>query len=128
MTDNQTSQIPQDIRTFLENLLEDSGLVLTAEMKESMIEELYPRLEQKLIADAIEHMKPEDADEFAVLIQSNKSQEELQQFILTRLPNAQDIFASSLVDFRNYFLEGTTHGNSTDQASDAGNSNQPGQS
>ncbi len=100
-------EIPQDIRAFLENILEDAGMTLTPELKEPMLFDLYTRLEKKLIADAMENMKPEDVEAFTQVIQTSTNKEEIEQFINAHLPNAKEVFVQSLVDFRTYFLAGT---------------------
>lgn len=112
MPNDQITQIPADIKTFLENLIEDAGMQLTPELQEAMIGDLYARLEKKLIADAIENMKSEDVEEFIQLVQSQKDKAEVDQYIATHLPNARELFMQSLVDFRTYFLGGTMQANS----------------
>lgn len=104
---DQQPQIPPDTKVFLENLLEDAGMTLTPELKEAMILDLYSRLEKKLIADAIENMKPEDVEAFTQMIQTSANKEQIEQFINSHLPNAKEVFMQSLVDFRTYFLAGT---------------------
>lgn len=106
--DNQQNQIPADIRAYLENLLEDANINLTPELKENMLFDLYLRLEKKLIADAIENMEPADVEEFTQLIQSQNNKEIIDQFIKSHLPNAQEIFVQSLVDFKTDFIVGST--------------------
>lgn len=110
LQDNQDT-IPADIRTYLESLLEDGGMTLTDELKEAMIMDLYTRLEKKMIADALEQMKAEDAEGFVKLVQSKVPQAEVNSYINSHLPNAKEIFLQSLIDFRNYFLGGTMSGN-----------------
>lgn len=112
---DQQLQIPADTRVYLENLLEDAGMMLTPELKESLIIDLYNRLEKKMIADAIENMKPEDVEVFVQTIKTSQNQQEIDQFINSHLPNAKEIFVQSLVDFRTYFLGGTIQGNSANE-------------
>lgn len=106
--DSQQSQIPADMRAYLENLLEDSNINLTPELKENMLYDLYLRLEKKLIADAIENMEPADVEQFTQLIQSQNNKEAIDEFIKSHLPNAQEIFTQSLVDFKTDFIVGAT--------------------
>lgn len=104
---NTTSQLPQDTKIFLENIIDEAGLQLTPQLKEAMIGDLYNKLEKKLIADAIENLKPEDVDEFVEVVRNSRSQTEIQKFVEEKLPNAKEIFMESLIDFRTYFLGGT---------------------
>lgn len=110
--DNQTLQIPVDIRTYLENLIEDAGMQLTPQLQQAMIADLYARLEKKLIADAVENMKPEDVEAFTQLVQSGTTAEEIQKYINEHVPNAKEVFVQSLVDFRTYFLGGAMQASS----------------
>lgn len=121
--DNQQNQIPVDIRAYLENLLEDANINITPELKENMLYDLYLRLERKLIADAIENMEPADVEEFTKLIQSQNNREIIDQFIKSKLPNAQEIFIQSLVDFKTDFIVGSTQGNTATENSPAVNNN-----
>lgn len=108
LPNDQINQISPDIKLFLENLLEDAGMQLTDELKESMIVDLNNRLEKKLIADAIDNMQPQDVEAFiALLQQSNGDKVQVESFINSKVPNSKEVFMKSLVDFRNYFLEGT---------------------
>lgn len=107
------AQISSDIRTYLDNLLEDAGMVLTDELKESMIQDLNVRLEKKLIADALDNMNPEKVEEFIKLLQAQANSQQVDSFIKEHVPNAQELFTKSLVDFRDYFLKGTAKDNAT---------------
>ncbi len=75
-----------------------------SDLKEEMINDLYARLEHKLVAAAAEKLKPEDLEEFQKLLQEQKPQEELQKFLTERLENAQEIFAQAITDFRDTYL------------------------
>jgi hypothetical protein len=105
---NQTDIISPDIRVFLENLLEDSGMQLTADLKDGMILDLYNRLEKKMIADAVDNLSPDKVEEFIKLAESGAGKPEVEAFITQNIPNSQEVFKKSLIDFRNYFLEGST--------------------
>ncbi len=116
---NQIPEIPTDIKTYLENLIEDAGMQLTPELHEAMVNDLLARLEKRLIADAVENMKPENVEEFTQLIQSGSNPQAMQQYINEHVPNAKEIFVQSLVDFRTYFLGGSIQANSVSQDTEA---------
>lgn len=107
-TDNKQLQIPPEMRTFLEGLLDDAGMNVPPDLKEEMINDLYARLEHKLVAAAAEKLKPEDLEEFQKLLEEKKSQEELQKFLTGRLQNAQEIFAQAISEFRDAYLTNIT--------------------
>jgi hypothetical protein len=104
--DNQQLQIPQEIRSFLENLLQDAGMTLDESMKEEMVKELYARLDNFVTATIVDNMPEDKIEEFIALNEQKKSLEEIQGFITTNLPNAQEVFAKAFTDFRNMYLSG----------------------
>lgn len=112
MDQQQLPAIPADIRTYLENLIDDAGMQLPPGLKDSMVDDLYARLEKKLIADAVENMKPEDTEEFIKLVQGGADPTQMQTYINEHIPNAKEVFVQSLVDFRTYFLGGSMQANS----------------
>lgn len=110
--DNQTAQqqaqaieIPAEIRSFLEGLLQDSGMTsLDEQMREDMIQELYVRLDNFLTAQIVDNLPPEQLEPFIEMNEQQKSRQEIEDFLKTHLPNAQDVFAKAFVEFRNLYL------------------------
>ena len=97
--------IPEDIRIFLDHLLEDAGFTHVSEaVGEQMREDLYARLDNKLIAAAFENMPAEHVDAFSVLVDKKASGGELNAFLSENVPHAKEIFANALIDFRNSYL------------------------
>lgn len=100
-------EIPQEIRSFLEGLITDSGRIYEPEMQEEMIKELYVRLDSFIISVIIENMPPEHLDEFIKLNDENKPKNEIEAFVKQHMPNAEAIFSKAFVDFRELFLNNT---------------------
>lgn len=97
--------IPAEVRGFLENLILDAGLTPLDELaKEQMVEELYVRLDNFLTSEIVKNLPPEQLEEFIQLNEKGPSQEEVNQFMTEKIPNAQDLFAAALVNFRDLYL------------------------
>lgn len=98
-------QIPPEIRNFLEGILTDAGMTtLDSEMREEMIKELYARLDNYITSAIVSKLPPEYSEEFIRLNEEKKSQEEIQQFLQDKLPNAQETFALAFSEFRDLYL------------------------
>lgn len=99
-------QIPQEIRSFLENLLQDAGMTLDDSMKEEMVKELYARLDNFITAAIVDNMPEDKIEEFISLNEQKKPKEEVEQFIADNMPNAQEVFTKAFTDFRSLYLSG----------------------
>lgn len=105
MDTNQTLQIPSEIRTFLEGLLTDAGMTaLDAEMKEEMVKELFVRLDNYTTSVIVDNLPPEHLDAFIKLAEEKKPREEIESFLKVNMPNAAEVFAKALMDFRDLYL------------------------
>ena len=95
----------QDIHTFLKKLLEDAGQTdLTPELEEQMIKDLNTRLEDRLILTAMENLSEADQDTLGKMAEDKASSKDLEEFVRTHVPNWEEVFAASLVDFRDTYL------------------------
>lgn len=102
---DQNLDIPADVRGFLENLIQDAGLTPLDEIaREQMVEELYVRLDNFLTSEIIKNLPPEQLEEFVQLNERGATQDEINQFMTEKIPNAQDLFAAALVNFRDLYL------------------------
>ncbi len=102
--DNQL-QIPQEVRAFLEGLLQDSGTGnLDSEMKEEMIKELYARLDSFLTSTIIKNMPAEHLEAFIKMNEEGKSKEEIENFLKTNMPNSQEVMTRAFMEFRDLYL------------------------
>lgn len=98
-------QIPPEVRNFLEGILTDAGMTtLDDQMREEMIKELYARLDNYITSAIVDKLPPEDTEAFIRLNEEKKSQEEIQQFLQDKLPNAQEVFALTFAQFRELYL------------------------
>ena len=101
---DQTLQVPDEIKTYLEGLISDSGIVLDDQMKEEMIKELFARLDSYMTSVIVEKLSSEDVEVFIKMNEDKKTKEEIEQFIKTKLPNNQEVFTNAFIDFRSLYL------------------------
>src|SRR5205807_629061 len=100
-TPNQHLDIPGEIRTYLNALLDASGMKdADTTTREDMVQELFLKLDDYIIDRVVEYMPVEKLDEFTAFMQKNPSKEAVEQYIQSNVPNAQDIFTVAFADFR----------------------------
>jgi len=95
----------QDIRTFLQKLLEDAGQTdMSPELTEQKIVDLNTRLEDKLILTAMDHLSEEKQDELAGLAENKAPAKEMEDFVKTNIDNWEEVFSNALDEFRSTYL------------------------
>ena len=103
----QFPPIPPEIRVYLDGLLTSSGIVsVDRVMRESMIQELYVRLDKFLTLKMLDHLPTEKLEEFANLTGRNPSEQVVQAYIQKNVPNAQQMFITAFAEFRDLYLTG----------------------
>lgn len=111
---NQSIDIPPEMRTYISNLLEDAGISnLDPDLKEEMIHEVYMRLDKYITSVIVENMQSEDIETFIKMNDDKKSQEEVQNFLIQKIPNVQEVMTKAFVDFRDIYLGKITVANQT---------------
>ncbi|MBI2021948.1 hypothetical protein HYS93_03695 [Candidatus Daviesbacteria bacterium] len=102
---SQLVQIPDEIRAFLDNLLEEAGMTdMDAQMHEDMLQALYKRLDRYITSSIVSNLPTENLDEFVKMSQQNRPRDEIEQFLRQRIPNSQDVLAKAFLDFRDLYL------------------------
>lgn len=102
---NQNLQIPQEVRDFLEGLLDDAKMTsLNDKMREEMIAELYARLDSFITTAIVDNMPSEHLEAFIRLNEEKKSQDEIETFLKEKMPNYQQVFNDAFAKFRNLYL------------------------
>lgn len=103
--DNQQTQIPQNIRNFLESMLEDAKMTtINPEAKEEMIKELFARLDNFMLTTIIEALPSDKLEEFTKMSDEGKNREELENYLKANIPNAEEAFARAMLEFRDIYL------------------------
>lgn len=95
----------QVIEDFLQKLLEEAGMdTASPEVREQMFKDLKLRLNDRLFGTVIANLIDEKLTEFRQITEKEISEEELQKFIDANIPNAQEVFAQAMTDFRKDYL------------------------
>ncbi len=116
MTSNQNTttqsnelQMSDEVRIYLEGLLEDAGLKPTDEMlKNELLKEIYVRLDHYLATVILDNMPPEFLDEFIKMNEEKKPKEEIEQFFKDKVPNYKEVLTKAFADFREMYLGNIT--------------------
>lgn len=104
-SNNSSVEIPQEVKKYLESLLNDAQVTLIDEqMKEEMIRELYERLDHYLTGVIVNNLPSDQLENFVKMNEEKKPREEIEQFIKEHVPKAEEVFASAFIDFRNLYL------------------------
>jgi len=69
-----------------------------------MLSDLRLRLNQKIFAAILSQLDDEKVTQFRKLVEEKLSGEEVEKFIDTNVPNAQDFFSQVFMNFRNDYL------------------------
>ncbi len=102
---NQTQEIPQDVRDYLEGILKDANMLsLDDDMKEEMVKELYARLDNYITSVLVDTMPPDQLEPFIKMNEDKKPKAEIETFVKQHLPNAQEVFTKAFVGFRDMYL------------------------
>lgn len=102
-------EIPTEVRTFLEGLLNDAGMTTLDEgMHEEMVKELYARLDNYMTSVIVDNLPAEHLDAFIKMNEEKKPRNEVEQFLKEKMPNATEVFAKAFADFRDLYLGNVT--------------------
>jgi len=107
----QTSglQMTQEVKVYLEGLLEDAGITPVDElMKEELLKEIYVRLDNYLATVILDNMPTEHLDTFIKMNEEKKSKEEMETFFKEKVPNYKEILTKAFAGFRDLYLGNIT--------------------
>ncbi len=105
MTDENGVLIPDDVRLYLERLLIEAGIQPTnAELRTSMITELFGRVQHQIFLDLLAKLSDERLAEFEQLATSGAPESQISLFLQGAVLNSSDVVAQSLLDFKDTFL------------------------
>ena len=96
--------MPSNIEQFLESIVNhaDEGDV-TPEMRQEMLSILSQQLDSALLASAVEALPEDKLDDYEQLIASQPTAEQLQQFLSQHIPNLQDVYRLTMIEFRRQY-------------------------
>lgn len=73
-------------------------------MHEEMIKELFARFDNFMTSSIVENLKDEDMEEFIKMGEEKKPKEEIEKFIMDKIPNASEVFSQAMMEFRDLYL------------------------
>ena len=104
---NNLFPITPEIGVFLNSCLWDKGMRdLPPDLHESMVQNLYLRLERWLLADIAMRLSKKDVEVLNTLQGTAKDPEEIAKFFKKNIPDFDGVYASSMDNFKQTFLAG----------------------
>lgn len=98
------NQIPQELRDFLSSIITDAGITVDETTHNQVIKELFVQLDNYMLSTIVEELPADKLEEFTKMAEENKPREELQKYIAENIPNSQEVFARTLIDFKDLYL------------------------
>src|SRR5437870_3645060 len=88
----ENQAMPPEIHTFLDNILTDANMPnLDQVTREEMIKELFARLDQFIASTIVSKLTGEDVETFIKMNEEKKPQDEIQLFLMQKIPDAQQV-------------------------------------
>ena|SRR3990167_4348434 len=104
-TSTQNLAIPPEIRTFLESILEEAHVTkIDEKLYDGMIAELFARLDSFMLTRIADSLPTPQLEEFTKLAESGKNRTELDNYLRSHIPNAQEVFTRAMLEFRETYL------------------------
>lgn len=94
----------QYVNDFLGALLDEAGMDMSVEVRQQMLKDLHARLQDRFFGQVVISLSDSDLTQFRKMSESGASQEEMEKFIQSHVPNAPEVFASAMASFRNDYL------------------------
>ena len=98
------SEIPEDIRNYLQGILDDAGMVVPDDMREEMIKELYVRLDNFILSRIVDSLPSEDFETFVKMNEEKKPREEIEKFFTDHVADAQTVMRQAFAEFRELYI------------------------
>ena len=97
--------IPDELREFFEDLLDEAGFVLRDSVREQIMQELFVELDIYLRTEIVEQLPEDKLEEFAQLAKDHPDDPmKVAEYLQKHIPNAEEVFANSLEAFRELYL------------------------
>ena len=95
-----------NIKKFLQDLIAEAGMnQLPQEEQDKMVEDLYVRLEDRLMLAVLDALPEDKRADFQGRIEADDmTAEQVEQYIRDNLADYQQVFAMAFADFRQVYL------------------------
>jgi hypothetical protein len=97
-----------NIKKFLQNLILEAGMgEAPVSDQEAMIQDLYVRLEDRLMLAVMDSLAPEKKSEFEAKIEEEDlTAAQVEEYIRKNVPGYEQVFAKAFAEFRELYLSG----------------------
>jgi hypothetical protein len=96
--------IPPEVITVLETVLEDAGMKSSDEqMDYEALKELHDRLEVIMYFEILTYLPGHHLDAFIKMNDENISRRDIDRFLQENMPDAEKVFAGAIAKFRAYY-------------------------
>lgn len=102
-----STNIEPEIRIFLEKIIAEKKFEnLSDQLREAMINSLYPRLQAYLFTAITKELDEATIKDLDLMMEGNidYTQSEIQMFLKGRIPNIEEITAAAMLEFRAVYL------------------------
>lgn len=102
-------EMDPNIKRFLEGLMAEAGTnQLPADEQKTMMDELYVRLEDRLVLAVMDALPEDKKTEFQGMLDGDEieSPEQVQEYIVKNLPGYEQVFVAAFASFREDYLRG----------------------
>ncbi len=98
------SQIPSEVRRYLEDLLATAGVTSVPRTHEQILHALFERLNSVTVTAATNSLSSNDREIFYRMIATLHPQDELEHFLHDHVPDLQAVHTKALGEFRTIYL------------------------
>ena len=95
----------KDLQEFVTNIINEKGLSVSSdEVKQQLIDDMMHRLLDIIDKEVLNAMSDQDIDKLNQMLDKSASDEEVQAFIASVVPDMKQIVARTTIRFRNAYL------------------------
>lgn len=113
----QSIQIPAEIKQFLDDILQQAGMVAPSEeIHQEMLKQMFEQLDQHLTAVILEKLPEDKIEAFIKMNEDQRPQEEIQTYLQQHIPQVNEVMANAFTQFRDMYLSNVAIGQNAQQA------------
>lgn len=95
----------KDLREFVTSIINEKGISVTSdEVKEQLVDDMMHRLLDIIDKEVLNTMSDQDVDKLNQMLDEGESDETVQAFIASVVPEVSQIIARTTIRFRNAYL------------------------
>lgn len=94
----------EQLTKFIVGIVDEKGLALDSDVKSQLVEDMSHKLLDLIEREMVASLSDKDVDRLNQLLDEGASDESIQQFMTTSVPDASNIVASVAARFRQMYL------------------------